>query len=231
MAKALTHTSGIGKFKLEMQWNPASYDPISGGGISEYYFFFDDGDGMPPNFPQGMRDSMSHVVLYKPSTKKLVIAVMGEGYPEIVFRMASKGGHLCSYSYSSEEFGEDTPFLFGRDDDYYINWKRVEIELSQDEFGGEKNVTAVLLETIVSRIGKLRDEHDNALVTLIYDEFQTTIRIIKTPDRGYVAGVVLGDPFFSDDSVDGNSIEDVVSRILAPAMNDIALTILSLRDE
>lgn len=213
---------GDGEYQLKMRWHQASYDPVSGNGISEYHFHFDDGPGMPPNFPRIMEDSTSRIRLFNPSRNKLVMGVQGAGHVDTTFRGGAKIGHLCGYCYVSDAFGQDTPFLFGRDDDTFITWQEINLELTPDEFVGEEYIEHALIAFIVESIGSLDTEHENALVTLSYEYIDTTIRIIPTPDRGYVAGVTVGDPFFVDDVVDGSSIEDVVSDILGPAIARIA---------
>lgn len=228
--KVQERIAGLGRYELRMEWHPMSYDPASGNGVSEYYFYFD--DGMPVAFPEKIRQSTSRIVHLKPTSDMLIVAIQGAGHVDNMFEKGSDFGHYCGYNYSPGRYmGDDAPFLFGRDDEEFMEWQHINIELTSEEFAGETDIANSITEEITDQIGSIENEHESALVRLTYESFDETVRIMNTPDRGYVGGVLLGDRYFADDIYFGNSVLDVVENTLESAINSMATFMQTLRDE
>lgn len=224
--KRESQIAGIGKFKMQMEWQQASYDDQTGNGLSEYSFFFDDGVGMPAGFPDAMKNLVSRIVDSKASIDKFYFAVKN-AFSAGVFNIAKQESHRCGYAYCPEAFkgNEDqAPFMFGeKDNGEYITINRSKLVLSPEEFADPSSIST-LLARVVEAIGDTKDEHQKNVLDLEFEDIAYGILLTKVPDKNYVAGTVSGtnDPYYGFEMNYGNSPEEALGKIIEPTINQIA---------
>lgn len=182
--KPLSATFGDGDYKLVVQWNQRSYDPINGGGISEYVFFFDDAR-LPKKFVKEMQQYISRLVHTSYGSKHCIFSVQGKGDFETMCNIGARTGHRCGYNYSPELFFEDDEAAaqYGIYDEYDL------IDVSEETVDGF-NATE-FREYLNDINNELTDEHE-AFKILVRSKtsygrpFSEYVWAMKTPDGRFI---------------------------------------------
>lgn len=234
MAERQTFEAGIGKYVCEMEWQQASYENQEGNGLSEYYFYFDS-NPHPKDFLKHMLDLISRARASYDQQNKTTLVVNNTFNPS-VFNIASQTLHRLAAAYCPDSFkgNEDqAPFMYGEyDKEGLIEIKEGKlINLTPEQFAldeTDERLKDDLLGIVLNELFIPRNEQQKSVVHLSYEGVDYGICVTKTPDKGFVGGIIGGDPFYAFEIVTGNSVEEIVGILLQPLLNKLAGLLMKL---